>query len=71
MLLRRYHKVEEVKIVEEVKKINLEPTIDLVEDELDLEGLTVKSLTEIALEKGIEVPKKIKKAELIQLIREG
>lgn len=71
MLLRRYHKVEEVKIVEEVKKINLEPTIDLVEDDLNLEGLTVKALTEIALDKGIEVPKKIKKTELIQLIREG
>lgn len=71
MLLRRYHKVEDVKTVEEVKKINLEPTVDLVEDDLNLEELTVKALTEIALDKGIEVPKKIKKAELIQLIREG
>lgn len=71
MLLRRYHKVEEVEIVEEVKKINLEPTIDLVEDDLSLEGLTVKELKQIALERQIEVPDRIKKVDLIQLIREG
>lgn len=71
MLLRRYHKVEEVKVVEEVRKVNLEPTIEPTESELNLEELTVKALTERALEKGIEIPKKIKKTELIQLIREG
>ena len=69
MLLRRYHKVEEVEVVEEVKKINIEPTI--VEDDLNLEGLSVKELKQIALERQIEVPDRIKKTELINLIREG
>ncbi|HHU07817.1 MAG TPA: hypothetical protein GXZ59_05680 [Clostridiaceae bacterium] len=69
MLLRRYHKVEEVEVVEEVKKINIEPTI--VEDDLNLEGLSVKELKQIALERQIEVPDRIKKVDLIQLIREG
>lgn len=80
MLLRRYHKVEEEKIpfddIPQLKhplteEVGLEELIEVVEDDLYLEELTVKALTEIALEKGIEDPKKIKKEDLIKLIREG
>ena len=54
-----------------VEEVSLEELIEVMEDDLSLEELTVKALTEIALEKGIEVPKKIKKEDLIKLIREG
>ena len=66
MLLRRYHEVKE-----EVKEINLKPINSFVEKELNLEEITVKELKEMALEMEIEVPKKIKKEDLIKLIREG
>lgn len=37
----------------------------------NLDDLTVKELKELATEAGIEVPNRVKKSELIQMIREG
>lgn len=66
MLLRRYHKKTEEKEI-----IKLEVVSDQLESELGLDNKTVKELKKIATEAGIEVPDKIKKVDLIQLIREG
>lgn len=80
MLLRRYHKLEEEKspndFIADVDKaideeVILEPIIEPTEEDLNLEELTVKELKEIATERQIEVPDRVKKDDLIKLIREG
>lgn len=75
MLLRRYHKIEVEKVpfddVSNEEETNLEPINTPLQNQPHLEELTIKELKQVALERQIEVPKKIKKAELIQLIREG
>ena len=37
----------------------------------NLDDLTIRELKEIATEAGVEVPNRVKKSELIQMIREG
>ena len=43
--------------------------VEIVEQEADLESMTVAQLTELAGTLGIEVPKKAKKADLVALLR--
>lgn len=76
MLLRRYHAVKEEApngFIEDVEKAIKKYGEEVVFDYKTpiLEELTVKELKEMALDKDIEVPKKIKKDDLIKLIREG
>lgn len=52
-------------------EVILEPIIEPTEEDLNLEELTVKELKQIATERQIEVPDRVKKDDLIKLIREG
>lgn len=42
-----------------------------IEKKVDIKELTVKQLTELAKKKGLKVPSKAKKAEIIKLIEEN